>query len=136
MLPYQLKEKRKTTIYVRNSPRNTRSRKAAAAIYSTTDNKDPTSSEGTIELSTPVITQVSEMSASNHIPPPKSPDSNTKTSIEDLIGNLSAQFVTFDSTIKRIDDNITATRAEMNTNQTSINSQLQDMIGRNKVLEE
>ena len=134
MQPYQLKEKRKTNISARSSPRNTRSRKAAAIINSATYTKEgaTTNTEGT--STTQDTKQVSNMSSPNHTPPPSDP--NVKLSIEDMIGNLSAQFSTFDSAIKRMDDNISATRAEMNSNQTSINSQLKDLIDQNKVLED
>ena len=134
MLPYQLKEKRKSSFSAVISPRNTRSRKAAVAINSSTYTTGADSTDST-EAGVPSgEQQVSTMSFNNNIPPPSKPE--TKTSLEDMIANLSVQFATFDKTIKSMDDNIKATRAEMNTNQTSISSQLNDITNQNKLLEE
>ena len=138
MQPYQLKQKKKLTVSARNSPHNTRSRRAAATINSTINTKegDHTAIDGTTAPFTPEVIQVSEMSTKKPTSPLPDPDPNTRLSLEDMIGNLSAQFPTFDTTIKRIDDNLMATRAEMNSNQTTSNSQLQNMIEQNQVLEE
>ena len=150
MLSFQLKQSKKSKYSALNSPRTTRSRSAVATTNDlrmseggTAGSKDliatipslnkdnSTCSEKPAE--TPDTDQVRNMSSLEPTPPP---DLTVKPSIEQMIMNLTTQFATFDVSIKRMDSNINATRAEMCSNQTAITAQLKDVFDQNKVLEE